>query len=272
MRIPVILGRDLSTADGPSSSHVVVVNETFVSQNFPGENPLGKTFYFGHSRIEPDPGEQPFEIVGVVKDAHYSGVRQKVPPTGYFPYAQSLSRLKQMTFAIRTALPPLTIAGAVRQAVAQIDRTIPVADLRTEQDQIDSSLNTERLFAGLVSAFGGLAALLAAIGLYGVMAYTVARRTAEIGIRVALGASRPSVQWLVLRGSLLMVAVGLLAGFPTALAVTRMVKTALYGVTPADPLSFVAALLLMIVVGAAAAWPPARRAARVDPMIALRYE
>jgi ABC-type antimicrobial peptide transport system permease subunit len=177
-----------------------------------------------------------------------------------------------MTFAIRTTLPPLAIAGAVRRAVSDIDRTIPVADLRTEEDQINSSLSTERLFAGLVSAFGGLAALLAAIGLYGVMAYTVARRTAEIGIRMALGANRGNVQWLVLRESLLMVVLGLLAGFPAALAMTRLVKTILYGVTPGDPLSYFAALILMIVVAAAAAWLPARRAARVDPMIALRYE
>jgi predicted permease len=270
MRIPVILGRGLAPGDGPSSPQVVVVNETFVSEYLPAENPIGKIFYFGSKG--PNPGAHPMEIVGVVKDAHYSGVRDKVPPTGYFPYAQQMSRLRQMTFAIRTTLPPLAIAGAVRRAVSDIDRTIPVADLRTEEDQIDSSLSTERLFAGLVSAFGGLAALLAAIGLYGVMAYTVARRTAEIGIRMALGANRGNVQWLVLRESLLMVVLGLLAGFPAALAMTRLVKTILYGVTPGDPLSYFAALILMIVVAAAAAWLPARRAARVDPMIALRYE
>jgi predicted permease len=270
MRIPLILGRGLSPADGPSSPLAAVVNEKFVSRYFPGEDPIGKSFYFGSKA--PNSSSHPMEIVGVVKDAHYTGVRDEVPPTGYFPYSQQLPGLRQMTFAIRTALPPLAVAGAVRRAVAEIDRTIPVADLRTEEDQINSSLSTERLFAGLVSAFGGLAALLAAIGLYGVMAYTVARRTAEIGIRMALGANRANVQWLVLRESLLMVVLGLLAGLPAAFALTRFVKTVLFGVTPADPLSFLVALLLMFAVAAAAAWLPARRAARVDPMIALRYE
>jgi predicted permease len=271
MRIPPVSGRGLSPADGPSSPHVAVVNEKFVNKYFADENPIGKVFYSGNAKA-PDPGAYPIEIVGVVKDAHYSGVRDEAPPTAYFPYAQFLSRLRQMTFVIRTALPPLAIAGAVRRAVAGVDRTIPVADLRTEEDQIASSLSTERLFAGLVSAFGGLAALLAAIGLYGVMAYTVARRTSEIGIRMALGANRGNVQWLVLRESLLMVAAGLLIGLPAAFLLTGLVKKVLYGVTPADPVSFFAALVLMVAAAAAAAWLPARRAARVDPMIALRYE
>ena len=270
MHIPLVLGRGLSPADGPSSTSVVVVNETFASRYFPGEDPIGKTFYFGSKAA--DPGEPPMQIVGVVKDAHYSGVREAVPPTGYFPYTQALKRLRKMTFAIRTALPPLSVATAVRRAVADVDPTIPVAELRTEEDQIDSSLRTERMFAAMVSSFGGLAALLAAIGLYGVMAYTVARRTSEIGIRMALGADRGSVQWLVIRESLLMVIFGLAAGLPAAFALARYVKTILYGVTPADPLSYCAALLLMVVVAAAAAWQPARRASRVDPIIALRYE
>jgi predicted permease len=271
MRIPLIRGRGLSPADGPSSSRVAVVNEKFVSTNFPGEDPIGKIFYFGNAKA-PEKDAHPIEIVGVVKDAHYSGVRAEVPPTGYFPYSQELPGLRQMTFVVRTHLPPLAVAGAVRQAVAEIDRTIPVAELRTQEDQIRTSLSTERLFAVLVSAFGGLAALLAAIGLYGVMAYTVARRTAEIGIRIALGANRGNVQWLVLRESLLMVAAGILAGLPAAFALTRLVKTVLYGVKPADPMSFFSALFLMVVVAASAAWLPASRASRVDPMIALRHE
>jgi ABC-type antimicrobial peptide transport system permease subunit len=160
----------------------------------------------------------------------------------------------------------------VRRAVADIDRSIPVAELRTEEDQIRDSLGAERLFAGLVGSFGALAALLAAIGLYGVLAYTVARRTAEIGIRIALGASRGNVQWLVLRESLATVAIGILVGAPAAFALSKLIRSMLFGVTPADTVSFAAALFLMIAVTAIAAYVPARRAARVDPMAALRYE
>jgi predicted permease len=266
MRIPMMLGRDLSAGDGPATPLIAVVNQTFAKQYFDGTNPVGETFSLGK------PAARPIRIVGVAKDAHYNGVRAPVPPTSYIPYAQYLPELHQMTFAIRTVLPPLSIAGAVRLAVAEISPTIPVADLRTQEDQIQSSLGTERLFAGLVSSFGALAALLAAIGLYGVLAYTVARRTAEIGIRIALGATSGNVQWLVLRESLLTVVLGILVGVPAALALTRLIRSMLYGITPTDSISFVAALMLMIVVTAVAAWVPARRAARVDPMIALRCE
>jgi predicted permease len=268
MRIPVILGRDLSPGDGTASPLVAVVNETFAKQVFPGENPVGQTFLLGEKH--PDP--HPIRIVGVAKDAHYNGVRASVSATSYIPYSQRLEGLRQMTFAIRTVLPPLSIAGAVRRVVADIDRSIPVAELRTEEDQIRESLGAERLFAGLVGSFGALAALLAAIGLYGVLAYTVARRTAEIGIRIALGASRGNVQWLVLRESLVTVAIGILVGAPAAFALSKLVRSMLFGVTPADTISFAAALLLMIAVTAIAAYVPAQRAARVDPMVALRYE
>ena len=187
---------------------MAVVNETFAKRHFPGENPLGQTFFLGDAR-RPDPSAPPIQIVGIAKDAHYHAVRGPIPATAYIPFTQR-QRPGQMTFVIRTVLPPLSIAGAVRRAAGEIDRRIPVAELRTQEDQIKNSLGTERLFAGLVSSFGILATLIAAIGLYGVMAYTVARRTAEIGIRIALGASRANVQWLVLRESLVLVALGIL--------------------------------------------------------------
>jgi predicted permease len=271
MRIPLLLGRDLSPADGPTSPAVAVVNESFVKQYLPGANPVGETFYLGNAK-PPDPAARPIRIVGVVKDAHYNSVRAPVTPTAYMPYTQGIQNLRQMTFVIRTAAPPLSIAGAVRRAVAEIDRTIPVAELRTQEEQIRNSLGTERLFAGLVSSFGTLAALLASIGVYGVLAYTVARRTAEIGIRMALGATRGNVQWLVLRDSLLAVLLGIAVGAPAVLALTRLVRSMLFGVTPTDAISFAAGLFLMIVVTAISAWLPARRAARVDPMVALKYE
>jgi len=166
----------------------------------------------------------------------------------------------------------MAIAGAVQRVVAAIDPNVPVVEMRTQEDQIRETLGTERMFAGVVSSFGATAALLAAIGLYGVMAYAVARRTNEIGIRLTLGAGRADVQWMVLRESVWMVAAGLAAGFPAALALTRLVEQSLYGIKPNDPLSFVAAALLMLAVAAMAAWIPARRAACVDPMRALRCE
>ncbi len=279
MHIPVLLGRDLLPADERASEQVAVVNQRFVDTFLAGGSPLGRTLYLGDGK-PPAPGEQPLRVVGVVRDAHYTGVRDKVPPTAYIPYTdlhssvngQNVTALHGMTFEIRTVLPPLALAAGVRRAVAQTDVTIPVAEMRTEEEQIAQSLGTERLFAGLVSAFGGVAALLAAIGLYGVMAYAVARRTVEIGIRMALGADRSGALWLVLRESLWMIALGLTIGIPAALALTRLVRNTLFGVAPTDPMSFAVGAIIMMVVGAVAAWIPALRAARVDPLTALRSE
>jgi predicted permease len=267
MRIPVILGRDLTPTDERATQGLAVVNQSFVKQFFPGTNPVGKTFYLGEA-----PRLETIQVVGVAKDARYTRVRSAVQPTVYLPYAHNLKYLSRMTFEIRTVLPPLSIASAVRRVVAATDPAIPVAEMKTEEQQIAESIGTERLFAGLVSAFGIVAALLAAIGLYGVMAYAVARRTVEIGIRLALGARRATVQWMVLRQSLWMVALGLAIGIPAALALTRFVQNKLYGIQPTDPASFAGAAILITAVGAVAAWIPARRAARVDPIQALRNE
>jgi ABC-type antimicrobial peptide transport system permease subunit len=177
-----------------------------------------------------------------------------------------------MTFAIRTAVPPLSISGAVRQAAADVDPTLPVAEMRTQEEQIRRSLATERMFATSVSAFGLVAAVLTAIGLYGLLAYTVGRRTAEIGIRIALGARRHQVQWLIIRETVGSVVVGLVIGVPAALALTRLAQSSLYEVHPSDPWSLGSALCVMIVVAAISAWLPARRASQVDPMNALRVE
>ena len=268
--IPVLLGRDLDERDGPKAPRAAVVNETFARKYFAGQSPVGRIFYFGDGK-NPHP-EDRIEIVGVSKDAKYDSLKYEILPTAYLPYLQSPASMWGMTFELRTALPPMAIAGAVQRAVAEIDRNVPVAEMRTQEEQIRMTLGTERMFAGVVGSFGVIAALLAAIGLYGVMAYTVARRTNEIGIRLALGAGRGDVQWMVLRESLWMVAAGLVVGIPAALVLTQLVREALYGIKPNDPLSFVAAGVLMVTVAAVAAWIPARRAARVDPMRALRCE
>ena len=190
----------------------------------------------------------------------------------YLPYSQAVNGLGQMTFEVRTNVPPLSIAGAARMAVAELDPTIPVAQTRTMEDQAAESIGKERLMAELVSGFGILAALLAAIGIFGVMAYTVARRTREIGIRLALGATTNGVRWLVLRESVVIVLAGLAIGLPSAFALSQLAASLLYGVRPHDPWSFAIAALLMTVIGAGAAWLPARRASKVDPMVALRNE
>jgi predicted permease len=271
MHIPVLKGRDLSAGDGSGSPKVALVNETFVKQFLGGREPIGLVFAFGNSR-RPSTKDERVQIVGVAKDAHYSSVRAVVPPTVYLPYVQSLESLRQMTFAIRTNVPPLSIANAVRKAVAEIDPTIPVARMQTMDDQAAESISRERLMAELVSGFGILAALLAAIGIFGVMAYTVARRNREIGIRLALGATAAGVRWMVLRESVVIVAAGLAIGVPSAFALSRLAASLLYGVKPHDVWSFSIAVLLMTGIGAGAAWLPARRASKVDPMVALRNE
>jgi len=270
MEIPILQGRDLDERDGVKAPRVAVVNETFARKYFAGQRAVGRIFQFGngkHPEMEPT-----YEIVGVCKDAKYSTLEDETPPTVYLSYLQEAHHVGGMTFELRTALPPMAIAGAVQRVVASIDRNVPVAEMRTQEEQIRETFAGERMFAGVVSSFGVIAALLAAIGLYGVMAYAVTRRTNEIGIRLALGAGRGDVQWMVLRESLWMVAAGLLVGIPAALALTKYVQASLYGIKRNDPVSFVTAGVLMIAVAGMAAWIPARRAARVDPMRALRCE
>jgi predicted permease len=269
--IKVLLGRDLDRADFDGGIRSAVVNDIFVSKYLPGVNPIGQIFY------PPDWGgtggtPEPFTIVGVAKDAHYRGVRDEVPPTAYVPFSARPPSDGRMVFMIRTRVEPLNLVSAVRKAVASVDANLPVAEVRTERDQIDRSLGTERMFATLVSAFGAIALILAAVGLYGVMAFSVARRTSEIGIRVALGARRGNVQWLILRQSLFLTLLGVVVGIPCALALTGLVKKLLFGVKPNDPASIAGAVAVMLAVAACAAWIPARRASRVDPTSALRHE
>ncbi len=270
VRIPILRGRDLAHSDGAGAPKVAVINESFRRQYFPNEDPLGKIFYRSALPLRPD--AKPVEIVGVARNAHYYSVRESPAPTIYLDYRQNSKYLSSVVFAIRSPLPQASLAPSVRRKTAAIDPTIPIVDVRSEEEQIRTSLGSERLFASLVTMFGLLATLLAAIGLYGVLAYAVSRRTAEIGIRIALGASRSNVLWQMIRGSLLTVLVGLAAGIPAALALTRITRSLLFGVQPGDLATLVAACAILLAVSAAAAWIPARRAARFQPTQALRYE
>jgi predicted permease len=271
MRITLRQGRGLRATDGAGAPLVAVVNESFVRRFVPNGESLGIVFYRGEPEKH-SAAVRPIQVVGVVKNAHYAKVRGEVPPAAYFSYRQWPENFRGVTFVLRTRTAPLSIAPDVRRAVAGIDASLPVAQVTTQKDQISASLGTERMFAMLVSWFGGLAALLAAIGLYGVTAYAVSRRTAEIGIRIALGAARRDVHWLVVRSALLLVGAGIAAGVPLAFWLVRLVEKLLYGVEPVDPLSFAVAILGIISIGALSAWLPARRAARIDPNIALRAD
>jgi ABC-type antimicrobial peptide transport system permease subunit len=206
----------------------------------------------------------------VLRDAKYDSVREPAPPTMYAPYAQS--RLGNAVFELRTAAAPSSVMGAVREVVRQIDPNLPVTDVSTQLEQVERRFAQEKLFAQAYTLFGGLALLLASIGLFGLMSYNVSRRTNEIGIRMALGAQRSHVLGLVMRESMILVAIGIVVGLVAALSASGFVKTLLFGLPPTDPLALAAAIAIMIVVSGLAGYLPARRASKVDPMVALHYE
>jgi predicted permease len=265
MEMPILLGRSLSPRDDAHAPKVAVINQTMAGKYFGEENPIGRRFGLGG----PETSGQ-IEIVGVARDAKYTDLRQETPPTAYTPHQQETPG--QVNFAVRTSGDPDALAASIREAVREVDRNLPLFDLKTQTQQAAESLVQERLFATLSTFFGLLALVLASIGLYGVMSYSVARRTNEIGIRMALGAQRRDVISLVLRETLLLVSIGLLIGLGAALATTRLISSLLFGLTPNDPVTIALAALLLIAVATAAGYLPARRGSRVDPMVALRHE
>jgi predicted permease len=245
----------------------VIVNKTFVRQYLSDGPLLGRRLGFGD-----DPGTPTgMEIVGVVSDAKYRGVRGDVEPQLYFPILGGPG-VTEVVMYVRTSQPPEAMLQTLRRAVHEVDANLPLHSMRTVDEQIERSLATERLVAGLSSLFGTLATMLAVVGLYGLMAYTVMRRTREIGIRMALGARAGAVAWMFLREVSLLVAVGILLALPAAWALRRYVESLLYGITVSDPASVVVALALLSSAATVAALMPARRAARVSPMAALRHE
>lgn len=262
MGIPILYGRSLGDHDRAHSPLVGVVNQQFVRNFFPNEDPLGKTLVNGNYS---------YRIVGICGDAHFEDVRSAAPPTFYGAFTQARD-IRNMTFELKTAASERSVLNSVREVVRSVDRDLPVFDVRTQTEQIDATLSCERLFAALASGFGLLALLLASVGIYGVMAYSVARRTGEIGVRMALGAQRVQILSMILRETALLAAAGITVGALASLALTRYIRGMLYGLTPFDPWALGAAVLLLLLVVLVAGWWPARRAARLDPMAALRHE
>ena len=266
MGIPLLLGRVFDAHDTATSPKVAVINETMARQYFPVGSPVGRRFGLGN-----DPKHSSdFEVVGVVKDAKYESLRERPWPAAYYPYTQRPGYYYNLE--VRYTGDPRAIIAEVRSAAAGVDRSLPVAYQNTLAQQVDRSLASQTLIARLSAFFGLLAVFLACIGIYGLMAYAVTRRTNEIGVRMALGAGRSKVLWMVLRESLTLVALGLAVGLPVALAAGRLVASILFGLSPADPLSLAGAALLLFAFALTASYLPALRASRVDPMVALRYE
>lgn len=272
MEMPLLAGRTFTAQDDARAPKVVVVNQTFAKQYFPGENPVGQRFTFDPK--QPDE----IEIVGLVKDAKYTRQRDEIPPTAYLPWQQTPGEMLGATFEVRTASDPATAVNAIRQAAREVNEKLPLFSIRTQVEQADQTLVMERLFAKLVTLFGLLAQLLAAIGLFGVLAYAVSQRTKEIGIRMALGASRPDVLKMVIRQGMVLTVIGVVLGLAGAYVLTKYLESwmqlskMLYGIQPTDPITYGMMAILLIVVALVASYIPARRATKIDPMIALRSE
>jgi predicted permease len=268
MRIPVLLGREIEERDHLGSPEVAVVSELFAKTYFGRENPVGQRLTMKNS---PDPRD--VEIIGVVKDARYGGVKRDLPPVVYMPYDQgALKFVDEMTYAMRTSGYPLAYSNAIREIVHQADARVPVSNLITQEAQIDQAIRQEITFAKLCTAFALLALLIACVGLYGTVSYNVARRTNEIGIRMALGAQRGGVVRMVLREALALAAGGLAIGIAAALGTSRLVASFLYGIKANDPLALAVALIILIIAAVLAAFAPARKASRVDPVAAMRHD
>jgi predicted permease len=264
MGIPVLSGRAFNERDSDTAPKVVLINQAAAKKYFDSVNPIGQRI--GGS-IE-EAGQ--LEIVGVVRNVKYDSVRDDAPPTMFVPYRQAGAG--NAVFEVRTRGATAAVTGAVREAIRQVDQNLPMMDVSTQLEQVELRFQQEKLFARAYTLFGGVALLLAALGLFGLMSYNVARRTNEIGIRMALGARRQDVLSLVIRESMFLVAIGVVAGLSIALAAGRFVSTLLFGLPPTDPVSTALAVTVLVAVSAVAGYLPARRAAQVDPMVALRCE
>lgn len=265
--IPIVMGRDIAPEDGISGQRVGVINQTFARYYFGNANPLGKRVsVMSHSE------HADFVIVGVAGDAKYHTVRETPARRFYVPYFNPIEEVRNANVEVRTAGEFGGLPMLIRQAVKQAGPNLPTAEVSTMRELLDSSLTTENLVAKLSGAFGGLAIVLSCIGIYGVMAYAVAGRTNEMGIRMALGAQPGSVLFMIMREALLVTLIGAAVGTAGALAATRFLSTLLFGLSPHDPVTLAGAAILLLMIAALAAAIPAWRASRTDPIVALRYE
>ncbi|TAM84276.1 MAG: ABC transporter permease [Acidobacteria bacterium] len=266
MSMPLLLGRGMDPHDMEKSSKVAVVNGRMARYFFGNANPLGR-----HISFRAIPKEE-FEIVGVVKSAKDSDLHEEPPRTVYIPYTQIPTPLGRVYFEVRTNVNPVELIDSIQHVVHEVDSHLAILDLKTETQQLDESLLQERFFSALSASFGAFALLLASMGIYGTVAYSVNRRTHEIGIRLALGAQRNDILRMIARNTIILLLIGLAIGMPCTLVSAKLVSSMLFGVKPSDPLTFIAVSLILIVVALLACYIPARRAAKVDPMVALRYE
>jgi len=278
LRIPLIKGRLLNEHDQSTTALSVVVNEALVRKYWPNQEPIGKTILLTppENLIPPELLPHGYHVpkltvVGVVADTHYGSLNEEPAPVVYGSILQH-DYSTSPAFTVRADGDPTALVTAVRAALAQVDKNLPMADVSTMDEIMSTSVAQPRLEAVLLGLFGGLAMLLAAVGIYGVMSYSVSQRTSEIGVRMALGAARGDVLLLICKQGLRLAAVGLAAGLALALGATRLMSKVLFGVSPTDPLTFASIIVILAVVALLACYVPARRATRVDPMVALRYE
>jgi predicted permease len=266
MQIPILTGRDLEPGD-LASPNVAVVSPKFASTFFGDRNPLGHQF-----ALDDGPHAPLIQIVGVARSAHYNSLQEQEQPVVYLPYTNDLNNLSRLFFTLRTAGSPATVVAAVRRIVHDASRDVSIGEVSTQADRMEQTISQERTFANLGACFAVLALVIACVGLYGAMAYTVARRTGEIGIRMALGAQRPKIVWMVLRQVLALSATGLAIGAVAARYCARLVESFLYGLKANDPLTIGAAVAALLLAAIAAGLGPAWRASRIDPAVALRNE
>ena len=265
MGIALVAGREFTESDTAAAPRVAVVNEEFARHFFGGQNPIGRHFLERGTKL----GE--IQIVGLVKDSRYSSVRKEAPPLFFTPWAQE-DNVNYLNFYVRSALPAGRMVQQVRGMMTRIDRNLPAMELRTLDDTIRQNIRNDRLILQLAGMFAGLATVLAMLGLYGVMAHSVTRRTREIGIRMALGAAPVKIRAMVLREMTVMLGAGMALGLGAAFLLVKYIKSQLYGVKTDDAVAITAAVLVLVVTAAIAGWLPVRRAARVNPVEALRYE
>jgi predicted permease len=270
--IPIVAGRAFGVDDTPTSPKVAVINQRLAAVRFPNQNPIGKRIsvgvYAGYGDVLTT-GQ--IEIVGMCGDTLYGDLHDTPQPQLFVPYVQQ-TQIRRLTYHIRTQTKPESIVPALRRTVQAADAALPLVNVRTQQDQIDADLADERLLVSLTSRFGFLALALASVGIYGVMAYSVAQRTREIGIRMALGALPQQILGMVLREASSLSVIAIVVGMIAALLGTRLVKSMLFGIAPSDPATLWGAASLLMAVALGASWIPARRAASVQPMEALRRE